>query len=1033
MYFCNNNTTGGNSQSPGKQQVRMSLLPYSDVKISIEEAEDISQRLYNICGEISELPGELDFNFKIKNGDENFLLKITRPNVDEASVEFQVNLLTHIYKQDKTTQFPRPIKDKNGKAVTGYTDRNGQNRWVRLLSWVEGRLWSNVNPHTEHLLISLGKKSGLLNGYLEEFDHPVAHRKFDWDINQAEWTLLHRDLFDENTKLKITYFQNRFLEKLPRLQQMRMGVIHNDINDNNIIVTENIETPSVKAVIDFGDAIYSAQINNLAVAIAYAVMGKTDPLRDALNVIKGYHEAFPLQEAELDLLYVLVGMRLVLSLTKSALNKEAEPENTYLLISEKPALELLNKWYNINEQLATYGFRNACGFHAHPNEIDFARWAGDSSGGLKSLFPTIGADKICPVDMSVSSTWLGNKKDYLDSNLTTLKLNQLRNAHQGCIIAGGYGETRPFYSSDIFKKEGNNGPEYRTVHLGMDFWVEKNTPVHALFSGTVFNIHNNEGEKDYGPTLILEHTYLNNQKFYTLYGHLSVDSLSLLKKGDQINEGDLIAFVGDVFENGNWSPHLHFQLILDMLGNTIDFPGVAFPSEFEVWKSICPDPDIVLQLNRPSASFAKTIDESMAFRKEHLGKNLSLSYEKPLKIVRGEGAYLIDVTGRKYLDTVNNVAHVGHEHYRVVEAGQQQMAVLNTNTRYLHENINTFAKQLLKTLPKELSVAYFVNSGSEANELALRMAKTYTGQKDMIAIEVGYHGNTNACIEVSSYKFDGDGGAGCPEHTHIVPLPDTFRGVYQGEGEGAKYAAHVQQQVEYIQSKGRNVAAFICESIISCGGQIELPVNYLSIAYEAVRMAGGVCIADEVQVGCGRVGSAFWGFQLHDVVPDIVTIGKPIGNGHPLAAVVCTKQIADAFANGMEYFNTFGGNPVSTAIGKEVLQVIDDENLQENALMVGHYLKDQLKILQKDFPIIGDVRGQGLFLGFELNGRAGEPLSKNASYLANRMRDLAILMSTDGPDHNVIKIKPPMVFSKVNADELISRLFQVLKEDYMQI
>ncbi len=188
-----------------------------------------------------------------------------------------------------------------------------------------------------------------------------------------------------------------------------------------------------------------------------------------------------------------------------------------------------------------------------------------------------------------------------------------------------------------------------------------------------------------------------------------------------------------------------------------------------------------------------------------------------------------------------------------------------------------------------------------------------------------------------------------------------------------------------------------------------------------------------MQVGCGRVGSSFWAFELHDVVPDIVTIGKPIGNGHPLAAVVCTKKVADAFANGMEYFNTFGGNPVSCAIGNEVLKVIEEEKLQNNALMVGLYLKDHLKVLQKDFPIIGDVRGQGLFLGFELNDKDKKPLGAKASYLANRMSDLAILMSTDGPDHNVIKIKPPMVFSKENADELIHRLSMILKEDFMQL
>jgi len=402
-------------------------------------------------------------------------------------------------------------------------------------------------------------------------------------------------------------------------------------------------------------------------------------------------------------------------------------------------------------------------------------------------------------------------------------------------------------------------------------------------------------------------------------------------------------------------------------------------------------------------------------------------------MVRGDGTFLFDHLGRKFLDTVNNVAHVGHEHPRVVRAGQRQMAVLNTNTRYLHNNINTFSRELLSTFPKELSVVHLVNSGSEANELALRMAQTCTGQKDMIAMEVGYHGNTTGCVSISSYKFEGKGGSGAPEHTHIVPLPDRFRGIHRGDKSGPLYADYVQERIDEIQTLGRKPAAFICESIISCGGQIELPEHFLEMAYASARKAGGLCIADEVQVGCGRVGEHFWGFQLHGVIPDIVTIGKPIGNGHPLAAVVCTRSVADTFANGMEYFNTFGGNPVSSAIGTEVLRVIREEGLQQNSLETGNYLKAELRKMQKEFPLIGDVRGKGLFLGIELTDTELNPQTAKAAYLANRMKELGILMSTDGKDVNVMKIKPPIVFNKNHADQLLEALQLVFREDFMQI
>ncbi|HNM24033.1 MAG TPA: aminotransferase class III-fold pyridoxal phosphate-dependent enzyme, partial [Saprospiraceae bacterium] len=533
------------------------------------------------------------------------------------------------------------------------------------------------------------------------------------------------------------------------------------------------------------------------------------------------------------------------------------------------------------------------------------------------------------------------------------------------------------------------------------------------------------------------HQVTGDLKFYTLYGHLTRTSLSGLYKGQNIVAGQAFCQIGPMPENGNWSPHLHFQVMLDMLGKSGDYPGVAFPDTRAVWKSLCPDPWLLLTGRFSEPKEEPALAESLHYRHEHLGKNLSVSYQKPLKMLRGWRQYLFDHHGRRYLDTVNNVAHVGHEHPRVVRAGQRQMAVLNTNTRYLHDNILQFTEALLDTFPPELSVAFLVNSGSEANELALRLAKTCTGQQDMIAVQVGYHGNTQACVDVSSYKFDGPGGKGRPQHVQVVPLPDAFRGLHRGhtEATGLAYAGYVEQAVQNIKAQGRNPAGFICESVISCGGQIPLPPGYLKAAVGAVRAAGGVYIADEVQTGCGRHGLYFWAFEEHGVTPDIVTIGKPIGNGHPLGVVVTTRAIADAFANGMEYFNTFGGNPVSCAIGLEVLKVVREEGLQQNALETGDYLTRGLRELAARHPVLGDVRGPGLFLGIELikNPAQPEPAGEAAGYLVNRMRELGILMSTDGPDHNVIKIKPPIVFSRRDADFLLEMLERVLREDCLKI
>jgi 4-aminobutyrate aminotransferase-like enzyme len=424
--------------------------------------------------------------------------------------------------------------------------------------------------------------------------------------------------------------------------------------------------------------------------------------------------------------------------------------------------------------------------------------------------------------------------------------------------------------------------------------------------------------------------------------------------------------------------------------------------------------------------------EILAARRAHLGPSLSLAYRNPLHIVRGEGAYLFDADGRAYLDCVNNVAHVGHAHPRVVEAGIAQMRLLNTNTRYLHENVVRYAERLTALLPEHLEVCFFTNSGSEANELALRLAVAATGRPDVATVDVAYHGNTKRLIEISPYKFDGPGGAGRGDDVQVVPLPDRYRGVHRGDGPevGAAYVAESAAVLANATAAGHPAGALIAEAIPGTAGQVVPPAGWLAGLFDAARGVGAVPISDEVQVGFGRVGTDPWAFAAQGARPDIVTMGKPIGNGHPLGAVVTTPAIADAFANGMEYFNTFGGNPVSSAIGLAVLDVIDDEGLQEHARVVGERLLAGLREVATRHGPIGDVRGAGLFVGFELvrDRSTREPDAELATELVNRAVERGILLSTDGADHNVIKVKPPLVFAIADADRLVETVDAILGE-----
>jgi len=437
-----------------------------------------------------------------------------------------------------------------------------------------------------------------------------------------------------------------------------------------------------------------------------------------------------------------------------------------------------------------------------------------------------------------------------------------------------------------------------------------------------------------------------------------------------------------------------------------------------------------------------TNDDILAARRRFVGGNVRVGYRRPLQVVRGSMQYLFDEAGRRYIDAYNNVPHVGHCHPRVVEAAAQQMRALNTNTRYLDEHLARFAEALAATMPEPLQVCYFVNSGSEANELALRLARAHTRRRDLIVLDAAYHGNTTTLIDISPYKFSGPGGDGQPPWVHVVPIPDVYRGTHRrreakspalqaavDREAGARYGETVAEAIERLRVAGAGLCGFIAESCPSVGGQIMPPPGYLAAVYGHVRDAGGVCIADEVQTAYGRIGTHFYAFEQQGVVPDIVALGKPIGNGYPLGAVVTTPEIAASFDNGMEFFSTFGGSTVSCAVGLAVLDVVRDEQLQAHAREVGDHLLARLHELAERSALVGDVRGSGLFIGVELvrDRETLEPAVAEASDVVNRLREEGILIGTDGLFHNVLKIRPPMPFTKEDTDVLAAALDTALK------
>lgn len=409
--------------------------------------------------------------------------------------------------------------------------------------------------------------------------------------------------------------------------------------------------------------------------------------------------------------------------------------------------------------------------------------------------------------------------------------------------------------------------------------------------------------------------------------------------------------------------------------------------------------------------------------------NQALFYDQPLELVRGRGHFVYDAAGVEYLDVYNNVPHVGHSHPRVVDAVARQLSTLNTNTRYVQEVHLQYAERMLWLLPPHLTRIVFLSSGSEANELSLRLARAVTGARDMVVMDHGYHGNTTGAMDISPYKFRHPRSLSpAPEWVRVTPQPDVYRGIHRGEGAAELYADDFRAAVCAIRDSGRGLAGFISECAPSVGGQIILPPGYLNACYEATHDAGGICIADDVQTGLGRLGHWRWGFEQQECLPDVVVWGKPLGNGFPLAAVAMTDAVAEAFARGPEFFATFGGSSAACAAGVAVLDVLEEEGLQARARDTGELLLEGLRELAARHQVIGDVRGHGLFLGVELvrDHDRREPASLEASRVVNMLRERRVMLGLEGPDNNVLKIRPPMSFDRAAADQLLTRLDEVL-------
>jgi 4-aminobutyrate aminotransferase-like enzyme/Ser/Thr protein kinase RdoA (MazF antagonist) len=1011
---------------------------------SLADAALLGAELFGISGVAAPLPSERDQNFRLVADDgHRYVLKIANRAESAEVIDAENSVMRHLAQTGLTPTLLPVAADLTagplGQWSVGVVDDwtlQVDGHLVRVISHLRGAPYGRSRYQGSELRRSLGHAVGTLSQALADFDHPAMHRPFAWDLHGARDRVANDVALVTSPEVAAaiaTLLAGYDIAVTPRLAALRQGVIHNDANDYNVLVDPRGQL--VTGIIDFGDMVHSHIVNDVAVAMAYACLETADPLAAAYEVLRGYHSVQPLNEDEIASVFHLMCLRLSLSACMAARQQTENPDNDYLGISQGPIAATLPRLAAIHPRWAHYKLRAACGLPAVPDSARVVTWIEHHGAEIAHLTEfDLGSSDATHLDMSVGSPLVsGDARENLAPPFS-LRVNAVLADAGAKIGYGGYGEPRLIYSFEGFA---GDDPliERRTVHSGIDVSGPGDTPLFAPLDGVVCGYENATAQGDYGPVVILRHDVVDDDgplTFFTLYGHLSMSSLDLWELGKSVKAGDLLAGIGIPPTNGDWWPHAHVQLMVDLLDVPSNADGACRPSDRDAWLSNCPDPSTLLGITEQPKRASST-RRLLERRAERTGANLSVSYgDQPLHIRRGWKQYLFDANGRRYVDGYNNVAHVGHSHPRVVARVAEQLAVLNTNTRYLQDQLLDYADDLTALLPDELSVCFFTASGSEANELALRLARAHTGGRELLVMDSAYHGHTTTLINISPYKHDGPGGNGAPKWVHTTPTPDVFRGAYRNThpDPGAAYAAEVQTVIDGLLNSGRTITGYIAETCPSVAGQIMLPKGFLAATYAAVRQAGGVCIADEVQTGFGRLGTHFWAFEAHDVTPDIVVLGKPIANGYPIGAVITTPEIAASFANGMEYFSTFGGSTAACVAAHETLRVVHDEGLQDHALTVGNHLLAGLNAMKLSHELIGDVRGSGLFLGVELvlSRDTLEPAAKQADWIVRRMRELGVLVGTDGPHHNVIKLRGPMPLQLSDADRILATLNQSLTE-----
>ncbi|MGF6173829.1 aminotransferase [Ensifer sp. 4252] len=964
-------------------------LPRPDV--TPEDAARILSEHFGLSGALTELGSQQDRNYRIDTGEARFVLKICQAAYDPLELQAQNAALLHLARQTGSVRAPQVVRALDGNDITDVTMRGGAYR-VRLLTYLDGVPLTRRKHLTAETVAALGDIAGRLAVALSDFDHPGLDRELQWDLRHAAPVALHllAAMNDEGLKKRIAEAMVGAMRRLqPLTADLRLQAIHHDVTDDNVVGQPDAAgRPIPDGVIDFGDILKGWLVAELAVTCASLLHhADGDPLF-ILPAVRAFHAVCPLEESELKALWPLIVARAAVLLASSEQQLTIDPENAYVQGNAAHEREIFDVAVSVPPALMQYAILRAV------DAVVEATMPVVGEGLLVDIEPA----GVRQIDLSILSPLLPEERWQHE----TLPASLLQTAaHAIGMASTHYGEYRLTESA---LRASRATP---TFALHVDLCLPTGTVVRAPFAG---RIEWRDGRMILnGPAIILHLSGLEPPE----------DTEETIAAGTPI---------GTVVEAGHGLGLMRVQLCRE--------PGLTPPlfasaRQADAWRMLCPSPSGILGFDCDAQTPHST--ELLDRRHRHFARPQKNYYRAPPQIERGWKEHLFDVEGRAYLDMVNNVTILGHGHPRLAAAIGRQWSLLNTNSRFHYASVAEFSERLAALAPDGLDTVFLVNSGSEANDLALRLAWAFSGQRNVVSLLEAYHGWTVASDAVSTSIADNPQALETrPDWVHAVVAPNTYRGPFRGADTTDNYVRSVATKLRELEDGAEGVAGFICEPVYGNAGGIPLPKGYLDAVYAMVRQRGGVCIADEVQVGYGRLGDYFWGFAEQGVVPDVITIAKGMGNGHPLGAVITRREIADALEKEGYFFSSAGGSPVSSVVGQTVLDLLEEEKLQDNARVVGGYLKTRLEALEQRFALVGAVHGMGLYLGVEFvrDRETLEPATQETAAICDRLLELGVIMQPTGDHLNVLKIKPPLCLSRESADFFADMLTCVLEEGW---